>query len=266
MGELTDELRSFLREAALRRPGFERPAEAEEAAGGRSIIPPGPRLYTLGDRDRWWLQLIATTNLWGSALFGRGDSGLKGPRSGRGVIARVWSDGSTAAGLSPAGGRVVRMRPPRAMAGAPRPSGVARRVSAGGGVTVREPMAAPAFFMPDVPEDKAAGVFEALAELAGCPVPPHDERVYRIEWIHDGERWTGEVGRQMHGERITSVGRRKAGMKVSDPAVVLAIFPGVPWLVVTDARPVGTTRSAWVNPFMAGRPERFEYFSYPPRG
>jgi hypothetical protein len=69
----------------------------------------------------------------------------------------------------------------------------------------------------------------------------------------------------VHGERIASVGRRKAGMKVRDPAVVLAIFPGVPWLVVTDARPVGTKLSAWVNPFMAGRPERFEYFS-PPAG
>jgi hypothetical protein len=124
-------------------------------------------------------------------------------------------------------------------------------------------MATPAFFLPDVPADKTEEVFEGLAKLAGCAVPPPDGRVYRIEWIHDGERWTGEVGKQMRGERIANAGRKKAGMRVSDSARVLAIFPGVPWFVVTDARPIGAVRSAWENPFMAGQPARVEYFSPP---
>jgi hypothetical protein len=90
--------------------------------------------------------------------------------------------------------------------------------------------------------------------------------MYRIEWIHAGERWTAEVGRrQLHGERIASVRTKKAGMKVGEPAIVQAIFPDVPWLVVTDTRPLGTTGSGWVNPFMAVEPLRVEYFA-PPSG
>lgn len=124
-------------------------------------------------------------------------------------------------------------------------------------------MAAPAFFVPGVAEDKAEEVFGALAKFAGRPVPPPDERIYRIEWDHDGERWIAEVGKQMHGERVRSIGRKKAGMKVSDPATVQAIFASAPWLVVTDARPLGNVRSAWVNPLMAGQPARVEYFAPP---
>jgi hypothetical protein len=124
-------------------------------------------------------------------------------------------------------------------------------------------LAAPAFFVPGVAEDKAEEVFEGLARFAGAAVPPHDERVYRIEWIHDGERWTGEVGRQMHGEKIPTPRRKQRAWteKVSDPATVQAIFPGVPWLVVTDKIPIGTARSKWENPFMAGRPTSVVRFS-----
>jgi hypothetical protein len=126
-------------------------------------------------------------------------------------------------------------------------------------------MTAPAFFVPGVTEDKAEEVFAALAKFAGCSVPPPDERVYRIEWVHNGERWTGEVGKQMHGEELP-VPRRKPKAwtrKVSDPATVHAIFPGVPYIVVTDKRPIGRARSAWENPFMAGSPAKVDYFSPP---
>jgi hypothetical protein len=126
-------------------------------------------------------------------------------------------------------------------------------------------MTAPAFFVPNVPEEKQEETFAGLAKFAGAAVPPLDGRVWRIEWVHDGERWTGEVGKQMHGEKIP--GRRSKPRawveKVSDPATVLAIFPDVPWFVVTDKAPIGTARSAWENPFMAGRPARFDYFSPP---
>jgi hypothetical protein len=126
-------------------------------------------------------------------------------------------------------------------------------------------MAAPTFFVPGVAPDKAEEVFEALAKFAGSNVPQLDERVYLIEFIHDGERWTAEVGQRLHGKRIPNVGRkrqRKSAGYVSDPAKVLAIFASVPWLVVIDTPPLGTSRSAWHNPLMAGNdPTRVEYFS-----
>lgn len=122
---------------------------------------------------------------------------------------------------------------------------------------------APTFFVPGVDPEKAEEAFAELAAFAGCPVPPPAGRVYRIEWVHDGERWTAEVGRQMHGEKIphSRAKPRSWTEKVSDPATVLAIFPSVPWYVVTDKWPRGAARSAWANPFMAGRPSRVNYFS-----
>lgn len=124
-------------------------------------------------------------------------------------------------------------------------------------------MAAPAFFVPGVPEEKYEEAFAALAKFAGRAAPPPGGRVYRIEWVHDGERWTAEVGKQMHGEKIPNPRRKQRAWteKVSDPATVQAIFPDVPWIVVTDKRPIGTARSAWENPFMAGQPAQVEYFS-----
>lgn len=129
-------------------------------------------------------------------------------------------------------------------------------------------MPAPAFFVPNVPEDKAEDAFAELARFAGCSVPPPDERVWRIEWVHDGERWTAEVGKQMHGEKLPNPRKKNQRTwpeRVSDPATVRAIFPGVPFFVFTDKVPFGTARSKWENPFMAGRPTRVEYFTVPER-
>src|SRR4051794_38945541 len=126
---------------------------------------------------------------------------------------------------------------------------------------------APTFFVPGVDDDKAEEAFASLASFAGCTVPPPDERVYYIEWTHDGERWTGEVGRQMHGEELPNPRSKKQrtwARKVSDPATVLAIFPGsATFLVVTDKRPIGDSRSKWENPFMTGHPARVVRFAAP---
>jgi len=57
--------------------------------------------------------------------------------------------------------------------------------------------------------------------------------------------------------------RKKPGRWLSDPATVQAIFPGVPWLVVTDGGPAQGGGSKWANPLMVGQPERVEYFAPP---
>ncbi len=46
--------------------------------------------------------------------------------------------------------------------------------------------------------------------------------------------------------------------------MVLAIFPGTPFKVVTNHRIPGNVRSAWENPFMAGEPKSVAYFSLVP--
>lgn len=117
----------------------------------------------------------------------------------------------------------------------------------------------PRFFVPHTNNpDEADQAYRRLAELAGSPALPLAERIFEITFLHDAVEWTARVGRTLHGSR--TVRRRRSGRMVDlverkhDSATVLAIFPGNPYLVVTDGRPLGTVVSGWVNPFMAGRP------------
>lgn len=121
------------------------------------------------------------------------------------------------------------------------------------------------FFVPHAVEGKDEELYEQLAKLAGRPVPSAAERIASIRWMHDGDEWTAVVGAQLRGTRTRMRTRQRKRVEVttplSDPATVLVIFPGSPWLVVTDAPPIGPSRSRWVNPFMAGVPTsstRFE--------
>lgn len=104
----------------------------------------------------------------------------------------------------------------------------------------------------------AERLYAAMAELCGVLVPEPAERMQSIIYEHNGEEWIAEVGRKLKGTR-TDRRRRKGGpvdviTRRSDPAIVLAIFAGNPYMVVTDARPVGATISAWENPFLVGEP------------
>jgi len=125
------------------------------------------------------------------------------------------------------------------------------------------------FFVPHTttPED-AEKAYAALAEFAHTPVLPMNERIFAITYAHDGTVWTAQVGSTLHGVR--TLRRRRSGRmvdvteRVSDPATVLAIFPGNPYLVVTDARPLGNGVSGWVNPFMAGQPRSVTRFADTP--
>jgi hypothetical protein len=54
--------------------------------------------------------------------------------------------------------------------------------------------------------------------------------------------------------------RQEVTKRLPDDAMILAIFDPEPYLVVTDARPITNRPSAWMNPFMAGRPNSVVFF------
>lgn len=124
-------------------------------------------------------------------------------------------------------------------------------------------MEAPKFFVPysEAPERDYA----ALAASCGVlPLAP-GKRIYSITFRHDSDWWTATVGRPLLGTRRRVT--RKRGQRqpiereerLSDPAEVLAIFSGIPFMVFTTA---GIRhRSAWANPFLAGEPEYVTLFA-----
>jgi len=124
---------------------------------------------------------------------------------------------------------------------------------------------APTFFVPAATPDNQESVYSGFAEWCHRPVPKPTERIYSITYIHDGEEWTATVGEALRGvrHRITRSHGKKLEQTIplSDPAVVLAIFPGVPFMVVTNHHLVGNIGSAWENPFLAGQPKTVIYFS-----
>jgi hypothetical protein len=114
----------------------------------------------------------------------------------------------------------------------------------------------PAFFLPRAADDEQAErLYEALAEFAGCEPAPPGRRVASITFTQDGVRWVARVGAEVHGRRTTSSLRRGELVEhtetLSDPARVLAVYPGTPHVVVTDAQPITGTSSQWANPFPA---------------
>lgn len=129
---------------------------------------------------------------------------------------------------------------------------------------------APAFFVPtsaiDTPIDEEA-LYTGLAARCGLrPLSP-DQRIYSVRYVHDGEEWTATVGETLHGIRRRTRGRGRQKTEytvpVSDAAVVLAIFPGVPYIVMTNKGLKEGVYSAWENPFYAGQPKAVTYFSVP---
>jgi len=113
----------------------------------------------------------------------------------------------------------------------------------------------PHFFVPNSSPDDAENVFTGMARTCGAEVPPVGERVYSITFTHDGQLWTATVGQTLRGEERRI--RRRRGQRyesttqLQDPATVLAIFPGRPFYVLTDASRGTAVMSQWANPFMA---------------
>lgn len=123
----------------------------------------------------------------------------------------------------------------------------------------------PAFFVPAASAETQEQVFDEFAKWCGISAPPLERRIYSIVFSHDGEVWIATVGESLRGERTRTTKARgqkvERTTQVSDPAVVLAIFPGSPVMVVTNHNIAGNVGSRWANPFLAGQPKSVTYFA-----
>jgi hypothetical protein len=92
----------------------------------------------------------------------------------------------------------------------------------------------PAFFIPQCPPESEEGVYAHIAESCVREVPPIGSRIYSIVFEHDGIVWTATVGEHLRGRKSVRVrGKETVEWNIGDPALVLAIFPRVPYCVVT---------------------------------
>jgi hypothetical protein len=121
-----------------------------------------------------------------------------------------------------------------------------------------------AFFLPRASDDEQAErLYDALAEFAGCEPAPPGRRVQSIAFTHDGAQWVAEVGAELSGVRTTQQLRRGELIErtehLTSSSRVLAVYPGAPFTVVTDAQPITGTPSEWANPFTA-EPDEVTWF------
>lgn len=127
---------------------------------------------------------------------------------------------------------------------------------------------APVFFVPAATAETQESVYANFANWCGVSVPPATKRVFSIVFRHNGEVWHATVGETMHGTKYSThkvKGKKvERSQAVSDPALVLAIFPGSPFMVITNHRIAGNVGSRWENPFLAGEPESVTHFASAP--
>ena len=116
----------------------------------------------------------------------------------------------------------------------------------------------PQFFVPESSPESTESDYAALAELCERAVPEPGERIFSLEHEHNGARWTVTVGEPLRGvSRPDREGRTQA---LQDDAVVLAIFRGDPFMVVTNYQFVSSVESDWGNPFFVRVPEKIVHF------
>ena len=111
----------------------------------------------------------------------------------------------------------------------------------------------PLFFLPFLPPELAEKSYAYMADKCDKIAPGPGGRVYSISFVHRGVVWVATVGKRLKGHRP---GHRVTARLVEDPAMVLAIFPGAPYTIVTDA--LHTTGSNFENIFF-GTPVEVEY-------
>ncbi len=123
---------------------------------------------------------------------------------------------------------------------------------------------APQFFVPFVAAAEQEAAYERMARRCRRSPAAVAERIYSITFTQNSEAWTAKVGETLEGvrRRITRSGGKRVPResRVSDPATVLAIFAGTPFIVFTNKGQAGV-RSAWENPFMAGQPRAVSFFA-----
>ena len=121
-----------------------------------------------------------------------------------------------------------------------------------------------AFFLPRASDDEQAErLYDALAEFAGCEPAPPGNRVRSIAFTQHGARWVAAVGEELTGVRTTQQLRRGELIErtetLTSSSRVLAVYPGTPFTVVTDAQPITGAPSEWANPFTV-EPGRVTWF------
>lgn len=87
----------------------------------------------------------------------------------------------------------------------------------------------PKFFVPEAEPEEQEAAYSELATASSTTAPPLAERIYSVTFLHDGEEWTATVGKRLQGvtlpPRYSRSRRPFRERQLSDPAVVLAIFP-----------------------------------------
>jgi hypothetical protein len=116
----------------------------------------------------------------------------------------------------------------------------------------------PLFFLPFLPPELVEASYAHMAEKCATIPPGPGGRVYSISFVHQGVVWVATVGKRLKGQ---TPGNGPLATLIEDPAMVLAIFPGNPYWIVTDA--LHSTDSNFPNIFF-GTPLEVEYFSLPP--
>lgn len=118
----------------------------------------------------------------------------------------------------------------------------------------------PQFFVPAATDENKESIYSDFAAMCNATVPTLENRIFSIVFSSNGEIWTATVGETLRGTRS-----RKGGIgheqSVSDPALVLAIFSGSTYQVVTNQGIAGNVGSRWANPFLAGEPKSVTYFA-----
>jgi hypothetical protein len=94
---------------------------------------------------------------------------------------------------------------------------------------------APEFFLPPTSHEGQEESFAYMANGLRRPVPPIGERVYSISFESDGILWKATVGERLKSRKPKLVKGKNVGWEdwwLDDTALVLAIFPPVPYFVV----------------------------------
>jgi hypothetical protein len=116
----------------------------------------------------------------------------------------------------------------------------------------------PLFFLPFLPPELAEASYAHIAQRCDKIAPGPENRVYSMSFVHERVVWVATVGKRLKGQRL---GHRVTARWIEDPAMVLAIFPGTPYCIVTDA--LRTPGSNFKN-ILFGTPTEVEFFSLPP--